>query len=293
MRYRYLFTLSFLLLASLAAPFLALAELDESSTSPTGIKESGGLKVTQAGSADIALIETRDTTDSVVKILEELGYSYDYYVNSFPTDYSVYEVIIQAMDGGTDNQVPELSSYIEEGGCGILIGGSRDETFATEVKTYLMDVNTTNYYWTTVSGTPDLTVTDPEHCLTQGLPQTYNLVNNSASFYMFRINDTEVEVAAVNGDGEKAIVAKDLGSGRFICFINSPYDDYWQNTDDYNYLKTFVGNAITCCSGIRPRAPVGGGIITSNKTLVPGLLFGVATLLAIIVASSLSQRKSQ
>lgn len=239
-------------------------------------------RVSADGPAQIAVIATTTVDGSVLRALDELGYSYDYY-NDFPSDYSVYEVIIQAMDGGTITQIPEFASYIEGGGCGILIGGSSWEPFVNDVDTYLMDVDTTNYYWTIVSGTPDITIVDPNHCLARDLLSTYNFIESAATYYMLRITDPDVEVVAINGDGEKAIVAKNIGAGRFICFINSPYESYWNNDDDYQYLKTFIRNALECCMA----KPVGGAILVIDKLslMLPWFLIAaVITSGALIMA---------
>jgi hypothetical protein len=182
-------------------------------------------------------------------MLTELGYSYDFYDGIFPADYGVYDIIIQGMDGGMVTQIPELASYISAGGCAIIIGGSQYQPFALDVDAHLMDIDETNYFWTTVVGTPDITVLDPGHPLAAGLPSPYDFVDPSATYYMLRILDPTAYPVAVNGDGWSAIVTKDLGGGKFTWFINSPYELYYTDPGDYNYLKTYLGNAIDWCMG--------------------------------------------
>jgi hypothetical protein len=179
----------------------------------------------------------------VLKALTELGYTYDFYnAPNFPPVYSAYDVIIQGMDGGTVTQIPQLASYIIAGGYAILLGGSSLQPFVLDVSANLMNVNQTYYAWARVAGSPDIT-TIP-HPLTSGLPATYDFVNNDATAYMLRIVESVPTVAATNGDGYKAIVAKQLGSGKFTWFINSPYDGYYANAGDYNYLKIYLRNAL-------------------------------------------------
>jgi hypothetical protein len=186
---------------------------------------------------------------TVGQMLTEMGYAYDYYDHAFPADYGVYDIVVQGMDGGAVTQIPELAAYISAGGCAIIIGGSSLPDFALDVDAHLMDIDETNYFWNTVVGTPHITVVDPGHPLAAGLPSPYNFVTLEATFYMLRILDPATYTVAVNGDGYNAIVTKDLGSGKFTWFINSPYEAYWTDPGDYNYLKTYLGNAIDWCMG--------------------------------------------
>ena len=196
-------------------------------------------------SVDIAVISTASVENSVLRILNELGYVYDYYdIPEFPDDYDRYNIIIQAMNGGTNLQIPELAGFIQRGGRVILLGGSALSTFVEDVNTYLLSVNTTNYSWLPVFGTPDITIVGPDHPLAEGLPSTYDFVDNYATYYMLRITDPEPHVVATNGDGYKAIVTKKLGFGRFTYFINLPSDWAWTDLGDYDYLKTFMRNAL-------------------------------------------------
>jgi len=201
----------------------------------------------------IAVIATAGVDNSVLKILDELGYTYDYYPGwsaaDYPSDYSIYNVIIQAMNGGTALQIPKLADYINNGGRAVLLGGSGLASFANDVNTYLMSVDTTKYGWATVIGTPDITIVDPLHPLAKDLPATYDFVNNFATYYMLRITDATPKVVATNGDGYKAIVTKTMGYGKFTWFINNPEQSFWTNPGDYSYLKTFLRNALMRATG--------------------------------------------
>ncbi len=234
-----------LVLPTLSMPAL-LGEANSFAASPSSFL---GLQDKRApDTASIAVIEIGSPIElSVGKALTELGYSYDFYEYTFPVDYSMYDIVIQGMDGGYVHQIPELASFIDAGGCAIILGGSGWEPLVLDVDAYLMDVNETNYGWKIVTGTPDITVVNPAHPLASGLPMTYDFVDDGASFYMLRIVDPAVDLIATNGDGEKAIVAKPLGGGKFSWFVNSPYESYWLDPDDYLYLKTYLGNAITWC----------------------------------------------
>ncbi|MEM2875762.1 MAG: hypothetical protein QXL67_02280 [Candidatus Bathyarchaeia archaeon] len=172
-----------------------------------------------------------------------------------------------------------------------MIGGSKWVPFVNDVNNYLMSIDTANYDWATVSGTPDITILMPEHCLARDLPITYDFVDNKATFYMLRITDTDVEVVAMNGDGQKAIVTKSIGEGTFICFINSPYEGYYTNADDYEYLKTFIRNTIEC---YLPK-PIGGAITPINQVslLIPYLLLGCITALMIIGTAFLTRKQGR
>lgn len=153
----------------------------------------------------------------------------------------------------------------------------------------MIDVDTADYCWTIVVGSPDITITDPTHQLAQGLPSTYNLANNAATYYQLRITDSEPHVVAVNGDGYKAIVTKNLGSGKFTWFINSPYQGYWENPADYNYLKTFLDNAIKSCLG-SPNRSVGGEIASINSLALMAPWIAL-TIVAITLSFTLSKKR--
>lgn len=279
-------TMLFIISASIC---MALSETDETSSQPLEKEEEAVTKLA-AGGAKIAIIETLlDVENSVNKAVGELGYSYDFFDGTFPADYSVYDIIIQAMDGGTTHQIPQFATFINNGGCGILIGGSNHRPFADDVHANLMAIVYDNHAWTKVAGTPDITIVDAAHCLAAGLPSTYDFTDDGATYYMLRITDTGVHVVAENGDGYKAIVQKDIGDGSFICFINSPNDSYWTNAGDYNYLKTFIKNALECCYP----EPVGGAYTPVNKLVLvaPWAVLCSITTTIVIAAVVFKRRK--
>lgn len=199
----------------------------------------------------IAIIMTSylDTTKySVDKALDELGRVYAKFTtfNFDSIDLSPYHTIIVAMDGGNPDaaDIQHLANFANGGGNLIMLGGSSTSTFANAVDTSLLDIDSANYTWAIVSGSPDLEVTAPDHQLAQDLPRTYNFVDNLATYYMIRSQDTAAEEVAVNGDGETALLKKKLGNGTLTWFVNDPNDDFWSNPSDYAVLKQIIENAL-------------------------------------------------
>jgi len=230
------------------------------SQQPTVAKASEYVK---AG-ADILVIETGyDVENSVCNVLDELGYTYDFYdwdIWDVPPsiNYSQYDVVIQASDGGMvlGTNMDELASFVAGGGKLIYLGGSSLSNVVSDIDTYLLDVDTTNYYWTTVTGTPHLQVVNPTHPLAAGLPASYNFSDVSATYYMLRITDATATVIAENGDGYPALVTENIGSGVLIWFINSPAEDYWTWASDYSILKTIIRNALEYGVAAEPEVSV-------------------------------------
>ena len=229
------------------------------SQQPTVAKASEYVK---AG-ADILVIETGlDVENSVCNALDELGYTYDFYDWDFgpvpSIDYSQYDVVIQASDGGmvSGTNMDELAAFVAGGGKLIYLGGSSLSNVVSDIDTYLLDVDTVNYYWTTVTGTPHLQVVNPTHPLAAGLPASYNFGDVSATYYMLRITDATATVVAENGDGYPALVTKNIGSGILIWFINSPAEDYWTWASDYTILKTIIRNALEYGAAAEPEVSV-------------------------------------
>jgi subtilisin family serine protease len=196
----------------------------------------------------IAIIATRTTTNSVDKALTDLGRIYAKFSTSDfeSVDLSTYGTVIVAMDGGSPSSadIQHLANFANSGGNLIMMGGSYSADFASAVDTYLLDIDEATYTWKTVTVSPNLEVTAPMHQLAQGLPATYDFINNNASYYMIRSQDGAAEEAAVNGDGETALLKKKMSNGTLTWFINSPYDAYWGNAADYAVLKQIIENAL-------------------------------------------------
>lgn len=254
------FLLSFTLALSLAHPAMA----DETATPGASPSEQEG--ASRIEQLSILHIATNDTTNSVQQALTDLGETYDYFTGSdwSGIDLNPYDVVIIGMDGGTVEaaSVQNVANFANNGGLLIIIGGSCYDNWANAVNTYLLLNNTSNYCWT-VSSTPHLTVTDPGDPLSAGLPGNYNFLNNSAAYYQIRSLDPATDVAAVNGDGYDALFSKPLGAGNLVWFINSAYSSYWGNSDDYDILRTIIGNAL--------------GFQTKPDLIVSSLAAGVRT----------------
>ncbi len=204
-------------------------------------------------------IYTTDTSQSVQRALNELGYTYDTFSGSDWTgiDFSPYDTVIIGMDGGLVEQ-PSLqkirTDVVDQGKRAIFIGGTCYQNFALGVNQHLVLNDTSDYCWT-ISSQPHFTLVDPGHPLAQGLPASYNFSNPSAAYYQMRATDPDIEVVAVNGDGHDSFFYKGsnfpmvAGSmlragGDLIWFINSAYADYWTNQPDFDVLKQIVANAL-------------------------------------------------
>jgi hypothetical protein len=126
----------------------------------------------------------------------------------------------------------------------IVLGGSEYLPFAQGLNDFFIQINTNNYSWTIVSGSPDLSVTSPGNPLAAGIPLTYNFSNLYASYYMARVTDGSAVTVATNGDGFACITAKKVGTGGVVMFINSVNDSYWSSPEDSNVLHAVISNAL-------------------------------------------------
>jgi len=199
--------------------------------------------------ASILVIQTQsDISGSILAILDAVPLAYDFVatVAIETIDLDPYDVIIVGADGGLMEAagIEHLGVAAEAGAKVILFGGSNYAPFAQGVNDYLFQINTGDYSWSTVSGAPHLSVSDASHPLAAGLSPTHNFADLSATFYMARITDPDVQVVAENGDGYAALVTKSVGNGTVVYFVNSPEGSYWSNPDDYAVLETVLLNAL-------------------------------------------------
>jgi hypothetical protein len=208
---------------------------------------------------NILLIDTFDTLSSVQLALNQLGYYYEYIQAADWTgiDFSSYQIVIVAMDGGLINS-PSLeklrTDVIDAGKHLIFLGGTCWQDFALGVNQYLVANNTADYCWK-ISATPHFTLVDPSNPLAEGLPSPYNFIDNNAAYYQTRVTDPSIDVIGVNGDGHASLFYKDTNfplnernstqqSGDFVWFIDTPASPYWSNPDDFAFLKQLLENAI-------------------------------------------------
>ena len=74
-----------------------------------------------------------------------------------------------------------LATVVNAGAKLIVLGGSAYQPFASGLNDYFIQINTNNYSWTTVLGSPDLSVTAPSNLLAWGIPLTYSFINHYAT----------------------------------------------------------------------------------------------------------------
>ncbi len=202
--------------------------------------------------AEMLLITTTDTSQSVERALNELGYVYDYYYGSPWTgiDFSPYSVVFVAMDGGLAEiaDIQKLrTDVIDEGKTLIFLGGTCYQPFAQGMNDYLVQNDVNNYCWQ-VTGQPNWTLTDPTHPLAAGLPDSYNYANTSAGYYQIRVTDPDAEVVGVNGESWPAFFRKTT-DGNFIWYVDSVYSSYWMDANDYAFLKQVIQNSVEATGG--------------------------------------------
>ncbi|MCK5713959.1 MAG: hypothetical protein KAI25_14650, partial [Hyphomicrobiaceae bacterium] len=159
---------------------------------------------------EILVLASTDVFGSIEAALSILGEAYDIvYTDNFTgIDYSPYTTIIVGMDGGSISEasVQTIADQAASGKSLIMVGGTNLTSFYTGVQLYLVS-HTGQTGWTT-SSTPHLIVTDPSHPLSTDLPASDTFINNSASYYMLRVNDPEIEEAAINGDNHPDLFSK-------------------------------------------------------------------------------------
>lgn len=252
-----------LLVAVLAAPALLLSPQPpvEAVASPESVLPQE--RPPQAPPKDppsILHIYTVATGGSIQRALDELGYTYSLYggIDWTGIDFTPYDIVLIGVDGGAVEEASLAkirSDVIDAGKRAIFFGGTCYQPFALGVDEYLVPNDTNNYCWA-LPASPHWTVVNSNHPLATGLPATYNFVNPSASYYQLRATDPTLEVVAENGDGHAAFFYKghtfplpggtgSLSGGDLIWFINSPFQNYWQNEADFALLKQVVQNALT------------------------------------------------
>ncbi|MCP4002245.1 MAG: S8 family serine peptidase [Gammaproteobacteria bacterium] len=198
----------------------------------------------------IAVIQSSaSTVNSVDKALNDLGKVFEKFntADFSSINLSRYNTVIVAMGEGNPDtpDIAHLANYANTGGNLVMVGGAFLYSFVTAVDTHLLDIDTTSYSWEMVTTSPDFEITDPLHPLAKGLPETYDFNNNNASAYMIRSQDTAAEEAAVNGNGETALLKKKMSNGGALTwFINMPTDTIWDDTADYDVLKQIIKNAL-------------------------------------------------
>jgi hypothetical protein len=195
---------------------------------------------------EVLLIET--STTALPRALDALGVSYDYFNGSDWSGLALadYNHVLVGMDGGLveEPSIANVAGFVAAGGCLHFYGGTCWQPYAIAMDTHLLSNNVNDYCWTTVSGQPHSTIVDAGHYLATGLPGTYNFADLSATYYQMRTDDAAIAVAAVNGDGYDHLLSKVIGAGHFDICINSPYDSYYGNPGDFDWLTQVVANMV-------------------------------------------------
>ncbi|MBN2005647.1 MAG: hypothetical protein JXA21_19975 [Anaerolineae bacterium] len=194
-------------------------------------------------------LRTVNTSASVQRALDKLGYGYD---TRFATDWSnidftPYDVVIVGMDEGAVNaaSIQKLrTDVIDRGKRVIFLGGAAQGPFVEGVNQYLVANVTNNYAWT-LTASPHFVLSPSAHPLARGLPSSRNFVTNDARYYQLRVTDPAIETIARNGDNQPAYFRKTYpGGGTLIWFIQSPKSSYWTNPGDFQILKRIIANAM-------------------------------------------------
>jgi len=229
---------SLLVMASFAMALAGTA----SSVEPSGVSFDQIV-----GDRDVVLlIET--TTTAIDQALNDLGVVYDYFNGGdfSGLDLTPYDHVFLGMDGGLveEPSIANAANYVNGGGHFHLYGGTCYQPFAIAINTHLVQNDINNYCWTTVGGTPHSTIVDAGHYLATSLPANYNFNDIAATYYQTRTTDAGLAVAAVNGDGYNHLFSKPIGSGNFDWCINSAYESYYLNPNDYNWFKQVISNML-------------------------------------------------
>ncbi|HNT74120.1 MAG TPA: hypothetical protein PKH77_03765 [Anaerolineae bacterium] len=195
-------------------------------------------------------LRTTDTSASVQRALDTLGYTYDTIyaqVDWTGIDFTPYDVVIIGMTGGLLNaaDIQKIrTDVIDQGKRAIVIGGSYYASFVNGVNQYLVENDTTNYAWTPTAS-PHFTLIAPHHPLAQGLPITRDFINNDLTSYQLRVTDPAIEIVAQNGDGYPSYFRKTYpGDGELIWFIHRAIGTAWNNPVDLQLLPRLIGNAL-------------------------------------------------
>ncbi len=214
---------------------------------------SGVVNITGAGNgsgstSNLVIQTSGSITVSVLGILNNLGFHYNFVQANIFTglNLSNYNTIILGMDGGAVDyaSMAYLATVVNAGAKLIVLGGSAWAPYASGLNDFFIHINTNNYNWTTVAGSPEFSITAPGNPLAAGLPLNYNFSNVSASYYMARVTDGSAVTVATNGDGFACLTTKAIGAGGITMFINAPDDSYWSNPADSNVLRTVISNAL-------------------------------------------------
>ena len=284
-------------------PFAAtITARDEFNTVVSNFTGTVALSGTTAGSqrstSNLVIQTEASIINSVGTILNNLGYPYDFVTTSTLSSLNLtnYTTVIMGMDGGMVEyaDMAHLAMAVNSGTKLIVLGGSSYLPFASGLNDFFIRINTNNYDWTTVSGSPDLSVTTPGHPLAAGIPATYSFINHGASYYMARVTDGSATTVATNGDGFACLTTKPVGAGGVVMFINVADDSFWGNAGDFNVLNTVISNALqwaeTGGSVPIPITPTNSGNFVNGAWTGDITVFQPATNMNLVATASSGHR---
>ncbi len=215
-------------------------------TTPGVTFEPGYIPQVELDEGPYLILSTTSINNSVLRAFNELEVEYTHIPtqNFGAVDMTDYGTVIIAMDGGTPtvDDFRAFFNFAVNGGTSIYLGGTNWASAYQAILEYISHTGQTG--WITVNGRPQFQIVDPNHDLSVDLPETYNFVNDAASFYCVRYNDPEMEVAAQNGDNWPCLLYKEMGDGTYLAFTNSVADGYWGNQTDYNLLRQIIANML-------------------------------------------------
>jgi hypothetical protein len=209
----------------------------------------------------ILLLVTSDSSESVERVMKELGYRYNLYIhdNWSEIDFSPYDMVVVSINDSwgyvNAGDVEKIrTDVIDQGKRLILFGGTCFQDFAEGVNAYLVASDPQDYCWKT-SASPHWTLLAGDHRLARGLPDSLDFLNQPAASYQTLVTDTHIETIAVNGDGAPIFFYKDgffpeievepqPPLGDLIWFVNSAGEDVWYNRVDFEILKQLLANAL-------------------------------------------------
>lgn len=215
---------------------------------------SGSAGSTGTGTGPILVVQTGSSINGSVRaVLNNLGKTYDFVptANLSSLNFSNYGTIILGMEGGSVDYpgMTSLASAVNAGARLIILGGTSLAPYATGLNDFFIRINTNNFNWQLVSGSPKFSVTAPSHPLAAGLPTTYNFANNNATYFMARVTDGSATTVAMNGDGFACLTTRPIGLGAMVMFINSASDSYWGTAADFAVLSTVISNSLSYIGG--------------------------------------------
>lgn len=202
-----------------------------------------------SGGTGILVVQTGvSIANSVRAAMDNLGQSYDFVQTDTLSslNFSNYGTIVLGMNGNYIDYagMASLATVVNNGARLIIMGGSAWPPYASGLNDFFIRINTNNYYWQTVSGSPKFSVIAPTHPLAVGLPATYNFNYVYASDYMTRITDGAATTVATNGDGFACLTTKPVGLGSLVLFINVASDAFWSQPADFAVLSTVISNSL-------------------------------------------------